>query len=267
MKKKLELTESELIKLIEDTAREYIIDKEKSLDKSFNYKVDKVTKRYGKLFEKYSNASTEQKFIAFKNETTSLLEHGYSDIILGEALVNHTSLLTEIELGAGAFSWIREGIWGWLLGFLGIAEGPLRKALVISLGNVPFVDIPKLFKCDYLVSVLSEGVKEYLLYKATDMFQEGQPGKMMNLLRNVIGDTIQSTDMNQKIEKYLKETVCGALSGKKSKVSNLFKDEEKSKPTGFTPPGEEPKKGTWYDDLVAQVMDSIKKGAGDAIKT
>ena len=87
MKKRIELTEGELIKLIEDTAREYIIEREKSVDKSFDYKVDKVTRRYGKLFERYENATPEEKFEAFKNETISLLEHGYSDIILGEAFV------------------------------------------------------------------------------------------------------------------------------------------------------------------------------------
>jgi len=262
MKQRIELTESELIRLIESTARECILEREKSVDKGFDYKVDKVTRRYGKLFERFENATQEEKFEAFKNETISLLEHGYSDIILGEALNNHTSLLTEIELGTGSFSWIREGIWGWVLGFLGIDKGPLRQALVISLGNVPFTDIPKLFKCDYLVSVLSEGVKEYLLYKVTDMFQQGEPGKMMNLVRNVVGDTVQSTEMNKRIEKYLKETVCGALGGKKEQVNKLFNDEEKNKEEKFTPPsgGDKPEGGSWYDDLVSQVMSSIKGG-------
>lgn len=262
MKQRIELTESELIKLIESTARECIIEREKSIDKGFDYKVNKVTKRYGKLFEKYDNASKEEKFEAFKNETVRLLEHGYTDIILGEALTKHTSLLSEgIELGTGSFSWIREGLWGWVLGFLGVGEGPLRKALVISLGNVPFTDIPKLFKCDYLISVLSEGVKEFMLYKVTDMFQEGEPGKMMGLVRNIVGDTVQSTEMNKRIEKYLKETVCGALGGKKDQVSKLFSDDKKEKEEFKPPSGSDPKGGSWYDDLVQQVMSSITKGA------
>ena len=107
----LRLTETELIKLIEDTAREHLIETERKNDPNFDTKVRNVSRRYGKIFEKYSKSSNDVKFEAWKDETIKLKKKGYSDNVLGEALTKHTSLLTEIEIVAGGGSFIREGIW------------------------------------------------------------------------------------------------------------------------------------------------------------
>ena len=51
----LRLTETELIKLIEDTAREHLIETERKNDPNFDTKVRNVSRRYGKIFENNSH--------------------------------------------------------------------------------------------------------------------------------------------------------------------------------------------------------------------
>ena len=279
MSKTLTLTETELIKLIEDTAREHLLEREKKTDKNFDTKVRKVARRYGKLFEKFSKSSDAIKFNAWKNETINLKNQGYSDNILGEALTIHTSLLTEIELVSGGGSWIREGIWKWILGFMGIKDPALQKAIAIPLGNVGFFDLPKLLNCDYLVGVLSEGVIEYLLDVGVTMVVPGEPGMMTNGIRNVVAKTIEGTEMKQNIETQLRQMVCGKLGEKKAKVEDVMSDEKtktktktkkgddwRSKAMGFVKDeltkGNQNKTGgskEWYDDIVQSVMAGITK--------
>ena len=49
MSKTIKLTESELIQLIEDTARKQILLNAKSKDRNFDNKISKVTKRFTKV--------------------------------------------------------------------------------------------------------------------------------------------------------------------------------------------------------------------------
>ena len=279
MNNTLTLTESELIKLIEDTAREHLLEREKKSDPNFDSKVRKVSRRYGKLFEKYSKSSNDIKFEAWKNETIKLKNQGYSDNILGEALTIHTSLLTEIEVISGGGSWIREGVWKWILGFMGIKDPKLQAAIAIPLGNVGFFDLPKLLNCDYLVGVLSEGVIEYLMDVGVKMVMP-DAGMMTNGIRNVVAKTIEGTEMKQNIETQLREMVCGKLGEKKSQVSDLMSDKKKSdtetktdgktwrsKAMGFVKDelGKSSQGSSqggskqWYDDIVQSVMAGITK--------
>lgn len=279
MSKTLTLTESELIKLIEDTAREHLLEREKKADPNFDTKVRKVSRRYGKLFERYSKSSNDVKFNAWKDETLKLKHQGYSDNILGEALTVHTSLLTEIELVAGGGSWIREGIWKWILGFMGITDPKLQSAIAIPLGNVGFFDLPKLLNCDYLVGVLSEGVIEYLMDVGVKMVMP-DAGMMTNGIRNVVAKTIEGTEMKENVEEQLRQMVCGKLSDKKTQVNNLMSDKKKEDKKTSTGEDDWRKKAfqgfvdkmggdksssdasgskKWYDDIVSSVMAGISK--------
>ena len=283
MSNTLRLTETELIKLIEDTAREHLVEAERKNDPNFEIKVRNVSRRYGKLFEKYSKSSNDVKFEAWKNETIKLKKKGYSDNVLGEALTKHTSLLTEIEIVSGGGSWIREGVWKWILGFMGINDPKLQKAIAIPLGNVGFFDLPKLMNCDFLVGVLSEGVVEYLLDVGVTMIVPGEPGMMTNGIRNVVAKTIEGTEMKQNIEDQIRGMVCGKLAGKKEEVSDLmsdkkkedkeketkagYKDDWRSKAMGFVKDelgkssegGSEGGSKQWYDDIVQSVMAGMTK--------
>ena len=278
MSKTLTLTESELIKLIEDTAREHLLEREKKEDPNFDSKVRKVSRRYGKLFEKYSKSSNDVKFEAWKDETIKLKNQGYSDNVLGEALTIHSTLLTEIELVSGGGSWIREGIWKWILSFLGIKDPKLQAAIAIPLGNIGFFDLPKLLNCDFLVGTLSEGVMEYLLDIGIQGIVPGEPGKMTNAIRNVVAKTIEGTEMKENIEAQLRDMVCGKLSQKKSQVNDLMNDKKKeekktksgddwrSRAMGFVKDElggktSDSKGGSkqWYDDIVQSVMAGLTK--------
>ena len=52
MSKTIKLTESELIQLIEDTARKQILLNAKSKDMNFDNKISKVTKRFTKVLSR-----------------------------------------------------------------------------------------------------------------------------------------------------------------------------------------------------------------------
>ena len=196
---------------------------------------------------------------------------------LGEALTIHTNLLTEVELVAGGGSWIREGVWKWILGFMGITDPKLQAAIAIPLGNVGFFDLPKLLNCDFLVGVLSEGVIEYLMDVGVKMVMP-DAGMMTNGIRNVVAKTIEGTEMKENVEEQLRQMVCGKLGEKKSKVDDLMKDKKKedtktkkggddwrSKAMGFVKDGlgksSDSKGGSkeWYDDIVQSVMAGLTK--------
>ena len=161
----------------------------------------------------------------------------------------------------------------------------MKIALSATLGNVPFWDIPKLLKCDYLVGVLTSGMVDFLgdeVGRFIGGAEEGeQTGQMNRFIRNIFAETMETTAMKQKIDAYLRDMVCGALSGKKEKVEKLMGDEKTkdkdkvkkepgSKQTGWgkglpdfmggdDDSGTEPPSGStekaWYDEILKGLTD------------
>ena len=79
MGKTIKLTESEIIQLIEDTARKQILLNAKSKDMNFDNKISKVTKRFTKVLNRLPESTANEKLLeAIRKETINLREAGYS---------------------------------------------------------------------------------------------------------------------------------------------------------------------------------------------
>ena len=151
MGKTIKLTESELIQLIEDTARKQILLNAKSKDMNFDNKISKVTKRFTKVLNRIPESfSSNEKMEAIRKETLNLREAGYSYLIIGESFKLCFNTLNEDfnDILRTAFSsageTAKEYAYGFVLDIFGIPDGHLKSALVVSLGEIPFTDIPRL---------------------------------------------------------------------------------------------------------------------------
>ena len=245
-KRKITLKESELIQLIEDIAKEH---KHQSrlvvVENSREY--HHITKRFGHIMEKYYSKGPNILTMAILMEKNRLMKKGYDEDIVIEALTSHSLILNE-GIMDGIWGSIREGMYNWLLGVMGIPEGEFRNALKMALGNVPFMDIPKLLKCNYLVDVLATGTEEYMVQKAISSFA-GEEGNMQMTIRNIVADYMQDTRVHAVLVEKLEGMICGKLFGKREEVEGVL--DSKSDEI-------EPKNaGDMFSGMLSSLWDSI----------
>ena len=218
-KRTITLKESELIKLIEDIAKEH---KHQSrlriVEGSREYR--HITKKFGHILEKYRTKGPNILTMAVLMEKNRLVSRGFNEDLVIEALSSHSKILNEGILD-GIWGSLREGMYNWLLGIVGIPQGEFRDALKIALGNVPFMEIPKLLKCNYLIDVLASATEEYMVKKAIGAFA-GEEGNMQMTIRNVVADYMQDSRVHGVLVEKLESLICGKLFGKRQEVEGVL---------------------------------------------
>lgn len=91
--------------------------------------------------------------------------------------------------------------------------------IVNVISNTPIMDIPKLTECSYLTKALSKGIVEELPKQL--QHKSGTEGAFYDVLRNSLIETLEDSNLGQKIEGKLVEIVCPMLSGVKSKMDDI----------------------------------------------
>ena len=225
MGKKIKLKESELIQLIEDAARKQILLNAKSRDVNLDSKISKVTKRFSKVLNKVSESTNNEKIEVIRKETIKLREAGYSYLIIGESFKLCSNSLNEGFLdGSNTLkNWIgtafssasdsaKEYAFDWLLGLLGIPEGNFKTAMVVTLGNVDVVDIPKLMTdCQFTSEYVAKGIVEYVLELIKqDIAGEAGAGMLGKLIRNMVEKKLGETEAHQDIMAAVQGLICNS---------------------------------------------------------
>jgi hypothetical protein len=225
MGKTIKLKESELIQLIEDTARKQILVNAKSKDTNLDSKISKVTKRFSKVLNKVSESTNNEKIEVIRKETIKLREAGYSYLIIGESFKLCSNSLNEGFLDTSntlknllgtAFSSVsdsaKEYAYDWLLGLLGIPPGNFKNAMVISLGNVPVTEIPKLLTdCQFTSEYVAKGIVEYVIELIKeDITGEAGAGALGKLIRNMVEKKLGETEAHKDIMSAVQGLICNS---------------------------------------------------------
>ena len=222
MGKTIKLTESELIQLIEDTARKQILLNAKSKDMNFDNKISKVTKRFNKVLTRIPESfSSNEKMEVIRKETLNLREAGYSYLIIGESFklcfntLNEdplTNILKKVFSSAGETA--KEYAYGFVLDLFGIPDGHLKSALIVTLGDVDIKDIPKLMTdCKFTANVVADGCLEYVLALimsdvAGIESTGGQAGMLGMIIRNAVDKQLDETEIKKNLLVSIEDLIC-----------------------------------------------------------
>lgn len=236
---KIQFKESDLVSFIEDLVNEEKLKTEKpilseSKERKIGIWMDRFERRnHGKpadvIFENYVK------------EVHRLDRNGISTDDLSDYLVKNESLINEQAAftmsqnqGVMGTIWetIREKMYRWILGFMGIKDGELKEILATSLGNVPFTQLPKLMNCEFLTPILTKGVLEYGI-RRIGRSVTGMGGTVEQIFGNSLTNLGDNTEFYQQLEKQVRDYLCGALGKKKNQVQDALKDVEKDKSSKY----------------------------------
>ena len=229
---KIQFTEAELIDFIEEITKNKKTLKKPVLSESKSRKLEIWKRRFER---KNINESDDVICENFYNEILKLNRNGISPDEVSLFLESKTQLLGEntaalggLNLNQGIFGtlWetVREKLYRWLLSKFGV-EGELQEALAVTLGDVPFFEIPKLMNCDYLAPIITKGLIEYAVRKAGRSFT-GMSGTFEQLFGNSLDNLLANTEFYQEVLQNVTNTICGSLGAKKEEVQSVINNVE-----------------------------------------
>jgi len=236
---KIQFKESELVSFIEDLVNEEKLKNKKpilseSKERKIGLWVDRFSRRnHGK--------SPDTIFENYVQEVHRLNRNGITTDDLSNYLVKHENILNEQAAfsmsqnqGVMGTLWetIREKLYRWILGFMGIKDGELKEILATSLGNVPFTQLPKLMNCEYLTPILTKGVLEYGVRRLNRQLT-GMGGTVEQIFGNSLTNLGDNLEFYKELEKQVRDYLCGALGKKKDQVQDALKDVEEKKKQQF----------------------------------
>lgn len=248
MGKTIKLTESELVQLIEDTARKQILLNAKSKDINFDNKVNKVTKHLTKVISKISESSSpNEKIEVIRKETINLRGAGYSYLVIGESLNLCFNTLNEdlsdwIKTAfSGAGDTVKEYAYGWILDLFGIPDGHFKNALVISLAEVGMSDMPRLLTdCKFTSGIVAHGIVEYIMQLIINDVSPGGEGGIAGgagvlgkVIRNTLDKQLKTTAVHKDLMTTVQNLICD--SGNKIKDIETIMGDSVKLATGVTP--------------------------------
>ena len=196
--KKITLTETELVNFIEDVVKE----KQGKKIKESKGDIVKIANRLEKVMAK--NIVNESVLVnSILNEITKLDKAGYSNLIIEASFkeidkrikskkqINEGLLdffMGNSSLGQGLGSYLQEKVIGFILGMFGFdtSQG-LGRYIKISLANVPFRQLPRLWECNFAAFYVTKGTFEWLVAEGLNkLFSGEQEGEMGAIIRNYI---------------------------------------------------------------------------------
>ena len=236
---KIQFKESELVSFIEDLVNEEKVKKQKPvLSESKERKIGIWMDRFSR---RNKGKSPDTIFENYVQEVHRLNRNGITTDDLSNYLVKHENILSEQAAftmsqnqGVMGTLWetIREKLYRWILGFMGIKDGELKEILATALGNVPFTQLPKLMNCEYLTPILTKGVLEYGVRRINRQLT-GMGGTVEQIFGNSLTNLGDNMEFYKELEKQVRDYLCGALGKKKDQVQDALKDVEEKKNQQF----------------------------------
>lgn len=204
-------------------------------------KAKKIVEHYTNRWNKCVTKKEKYEFFnEFFSNRKKLINEGYDVNLLDESILG--SLFSG---GLGGFkSAFKEWFAGKLVGFLGVDDPDLKKALSIGIANLDWTsDWSKLFSpiknCEFFATQIAHSVIEYYVAKKADTWFGG--GAFATALRNAVVDGLNSEQHIKTIEDSIAGIICNAIrkmfGGSGSvidKVKNVMtgKKEPQTPPTG-----------------------------------
>ena len=155
-----------------------------------------------------------------RKETLNLREAGYSYLIIGESFKlcfntlneDFSDILKTVFSSAGETA--KEYAYGFVLDLFGIPDGHLKSALIVSLGEIPVSDIPKLMTdCKFTAAAVADGCSEYVLaliladiggLESTG----GQAGILGTVIRNAVDKQLDKTEIKKNLIVSIENLIC-----------------------------------------------------------
>lgn len=175
------------------------------------------------IFEN-SNLKTKKQKSKFCNELLSemiyLNSQGYDRQVINEQFFDMLKGLFG-NTGESILQYFKEYLADWLISSLtpldpnGWVGGVISK----TIGNTPIGDIPKLVTdCNFTTKILSKSIAE----EAIDQLKQraGMEGAFFDVLRNAVVESLEDSDLGQKIEGALGSVLCPMLSKVSGKMSD-----------------------------------------------
>ena len=98
-------------------------------------------------------------------------------------------------------------------------DGWMANLITTSVGNLEWSEISKLTDCGNFTKFMSKNIVETIVKKMGN--KSGAEGTFFDFMRNTIIETLEESELGQKIETGLSNFVCPSLSNVKSKMSVL----------------------------------------------
>ena len=157
-------------RVIEETRDKKTTITEKALIREHKVLVNKTFQGISQKYKVINEANSKDIFNVVASKSIHLGERGVDSKMINEGIMS----LIFGSTSTGAVEGIRTYMVEWVLGLFGVKETGLRKAIALSLGNVPFTQWPKLFSsCEFLLDKTLKGVVEYYLRKMTGTLPGG----------------------------------------------------------------------------------------------
>lgn len=206
------LVRENLIEVAKNKKR--MLTEEKSIvNTRFNLLTENVNVKSKKSREKFcDDLLNEMIYLNRQGFSQEVISEGFFDIIKG--LFGNT--------GESISQMFKQKMIEWLLdkfapeGFKNTWFGGI---IVNTLSNTPIIEIPKLMECGYLTKALSKGIVEELPKQL--QHKSGTEGAFYDILRNSIVETLEDSNLGQKIESGLVNIICPLLSGVKGKMEDV----------------------------------------------
>ena len=191
-----------------------MLTEEKSIvNTRLNLLTENVNVRSKKSREKFcDDLLNEMIYLNRQGFSQEVISEGFFDIIKG--LFGNT--------GESISQMFKQKMIEWLLdkfGPEGFKNTWVGGIIVNTLSNTPIIEIPKLMECGYLTKALSKGIVEELPKQL--QHKTGTEGAFYDILRNSMIETIEDSNLGQKIESKLVDIICPLLSGVKSKMDDV----------------------------------------------
>ena len=206
------LVRESLIEVSENKKR--MLTEEKSIVKTrMNLLTENVNVKSKKSREKFcDDLLNEMIYLNKQGFEQEVISEGFFDIIKG--MFGNS--------GESIMQMFKQKIAEWLMDKFtpeGFKSTWIGGIIVNVISNTPIMDIPKLTECSYLTKALSKGIVEELPKQL--QHKSGTEGAFYDVLRNSLIETLEDSNLGQKIEGKLVEIVCPMLSGVKGKMDDI----------------------------------------------
>ncbi len=218
-------------RVIKETSYKKTTINEKELIREHKVLVNKTFQGISKKYKVINESNSKYIFNTVASTSIHLGEQGVNPKMINEGIM---SLIFGAS-STGAVEGIRTWMIEWVLGLFGVKETGLRKAIALSLGNVPFTQWPKLFSsCEFLLDKTLKGVVEYYLRKMTGTLPGG------GMFSTWMGESLNEVVDDAFIEDLKKKAIpvlCDNLKDLKGRMGDATN--QKVSPSGDVVPGQE----------------------------
>ena len=235
-------------RVIKETRHKKTTINEKQLIREHKVIVNRTFQRISKKYKVINEANSKDIFNVVASESIHLGEQGVNPKIINEGIM---SLIFGAS-STGAVEGIRTYLIEWVLSLFGVKETGLRKAIALSLGNVPFTQWPKLFSsCEFLLDKTLKGVVEYYLRKMTGTLPGG------GMFSTWMGESLNELVDDAFIEDLKKKAIpvlCDNLKDLKGRMGNATQNKVGPDATTDTQPEEYKDAGTGLTGFIANLF-------------